>query len=113
MKYTSIIVIVLVMISGLVSCNSQRSKEIKAEWKLVWEEDFDGSDIDYTVWSKIPRGKSDWNNYMSDYDSLYEVANGNLILRGIVNNVLPNDTAPFITGGVYTKDKIVFGEGRL
>ncbi|MBP6175967.1 MAG: glycoside hydrolase family 16 protein [Fermentimonas sp.] len=113
MKYTSIIVIVLVMISGLVSCNSQRPKEIKAEWQLVWEEDFNGSDIDYSVWSKIPRGKSDWNNYMSDYDSLYEVANGNLILRGIVNNVLPNDTAPFITGGVYTKDKIVFGEGRL
>ncbi len=42
MKYTSIIVIVLVMISGLVSCNSQRPKEIKAEWKLVWEEDFNG-----------------------------------------------------------------------
>ena len=83
MKYTSIIVIVLVMISGLVSCNSQRPKEIKAEWQLVWEEDFNGSDIDYSVWSKIPRGKSDWNNYMSDYDSLYEVANGNLILRGI------------------------------
>lgn len=65
------------------------------------------------VWTKIPRGVSDWNNYMSDYDSLYAVRDGNLILRGIQNTVLPNDTAPFITGGVFTKDKKTFGFGRL
>lgn len=88
------------------ACTGQQTSDKAAEWKLIWEENFDGESIDYGVWSKIPpRGKSDWNNYMSDYDSLYSVAGGNLILRGIVNNVLPNDTAPFITGGVFTKGK--------
>ncbi len=106
---------IIAVITGVAisSCSSNKEKESKPQWELVWEEEFDGTDIDYTVWTKIPRGKSDWNNYMSDYDDLYEVANGNLILRGIVNDVLPNDTAPFITGGVYTKDKKSFGEGRL
>ena len=83
-------------------------------WKLVWEENFekDGR-IDETIWSKIPRGRSDWDRHMSDYDALYEVKNGNLILRGMVNPGLPNDTMPFVTGGVYTKDKKAFYHGKL
>jgi beta-glucanase (GH16 family) len=85
----------------------------KQGWKLVWEENFDGNTFDESRWTKIPRGGSDWNNYMSDYDPLYEVSGGELILRGIVNNVLPNDTAPYITGGLYTKNKVAFGHGRI
>ncbi|MCL2742496.1 MAG: DUF6067 family protein [Planctomycetaceae bacterium] len=72
-------------------------------WQLVWEDNFDK--LDDKVWSKIPRGRSDWNNYMSDYEPLYDVKDGKLILRGMVNPGLPNDDVPFITGGVYTKDK--------
>lgn len=84
------------------------------EWKLVWEENFDQKDsFDPASWSKIPRGESDWNNYMSDFDSCYAMRDGKLILRGLVNTYLPNDTAPYITGGVYTKDKIGFTNGRL
>ena len=71
----------------------------KQENGLIWEENFDGNEIDYSKWSKIPRGRSDWNNYMSDHEELYEVSDGSLTL-GMVNNLVPNDTAPFITGGV-------------
>jgi len=90
------------------SCQSQPG------WKLVWEEDFnkDGV-IDETVWSKIPRGRSDWNRHMSDDDPLYDVKNGNLILRGMVNPGLPGDTMPFVTGGVFTKDKKGFHRGKI
>ena len=38
---------------------------------------------------------------------------GNLVLKGIVNTDLENDTAPYITGGVYTKNKRGFHGGRL
>lgn len=34
------------------------------EWELVWSDEFDGEVIDTTCWSKIPRGTSDWDNYM-------------------------------------------------
>lgn len=93
------------------SCISNESK--RNGWKLVWEENFDGGEIDTTIWSKIPRGGSDWDNYMSSYDSLYALKEGNLVLRGMKNTVLPNDTAPFITGGVFSKGKKTFGLGRL
>ncbi|MGL5682034.1 MAG: glycoside hydrolase family 16 protein [Marinifilaceae bacterium] len=82
-------------------------------YTLVWEENFNSTQLDTAVWSKIPRGRSDWNNYMSSYDSLYAVANGNLILRGICNTTQTADTARYLTGGVYTKDKKLFTTGRI
>lgn len=80
---------------------------------LVWTENFDGTTINDSIWTKIPRGGSDWCNYMSDYDSLYAVRDGNLILRGIVNHTQKDDTAKYLTGGVYTKDKREFGLGLV
>ena len=101
---------------GLISlfCLLAACTPSQPEWRLVWEENFDQiNDFDPAVWSKIPRGTADWNNYMSDFDSLYEVRNGNLVLRGIQNLTQPQDTAPFLTGGVYTKGKMGFMDGRL
>lgn len=49
----------------------------KDEYKLVWKEDFKGRSIDNDKWSKIPRGKSDWNRYMSFHESLYEIKKEN------------------------------------
>ena len=69
--------------------------------------------FDESVWTKIPRGTSDWNNYMSYYDSCYAMQDGNLILRGIANHTQKNDTAPYLTGGVYTKGKKLFTGGRV
>lgn len=82
-------------------------------WKLVWEDDFNQDTLDGEIWSEIPRGTSDWNNYMSAYDSCYALRDGNLILRGMVNTSLPDDTAAYLTGGVYTKGKKTFTNGRL
>jgi beta-glucanase (GH16 family) len=103
--------IILIAALALTSCTQWEPSEKK--WELVWEENFDGNSLDETIWSKIPRGTSDWDNYMSSYDALYAVKEGNLILRGMNNTVLPNDTAPFITGGVFSQGKKTFGLGRL
>ncbi|MDR1103677.1 MAG: glycoside hydrolase family 16 protein [Tannerella sp.] len=92
------------------ACEVVKEKEA---WQLVWEENFDGTSFDASRWSKIPRGTSDWNNYMSDFDSCYRVADGQLILRGLRNEFLPDDTAGFLTGGLYTRNKAGFGHGRI
>jgi beta-glucanase (GH16 family) len=84
-----------------------------AGWELVWSEEFDGKLIDTNIWSKTPRGKSNWNNTMSDADELYAIQNGNLILRGINNTSHPNDTSQFLTGGVWSKGKQAFALGRI
>ncbi len=104
--------VLLVLFIGFLSCGEKESQD-KGPWKLVWEENFDGKILDETIWSKIPRAKSDGNNFRSDYEGLYVFQDGKLVLRGFQNTVSPNDTAPFISGGVYTKDKKTFGLGRL
>ena len=35
------------------------------KWELVWEDNFDGAEPDTSVWSRIPRGKPDWQNTQS------------------------------------------------
>ena len=83
------------------------------EWQLVWEENFNGTELDTTVWSMIPRGKPDWQNTMSFDDRCYELRDGHLILRGIVNEDLQTDSSPYLTGGVWTKGKKAFERGRM
>jgi beta-glucanase (GH16 family) len=84
------------------------------KWELVWEDNFDAVGIlDDDVWSKIPRNHTGWGHYMSDSDYLYDVRDGNLILRGIVNPDVSGDPVPYLTGGVYTKHKKGFYLGKL
>ena len=84
--------LILFSILPQLSCSQETDQP---EWKLTWEENFDQTKgFDTSCWSKIPRGKSDWDKYMSDFDSCYAVVDGNLILRGLANYTLPNDTDP-------------------
>jgi len=94
-----------------VACTSSKNLHKPAP---DWEENFDGPGIfESTRWSKIPRGVSDWNRHMSNFDSLYACRNGKLILRGIVNATQKEDSSTYLTGGVYTKDKVSFGLGKI
>ena len=99
------------MLILFVSCAQEQER--RDGYKVVWEEDFKSSKKLEENWSKIPRGEADTDKYMSDYEGLYEVSNGTLILRGMKNTVLPSDPSPYLTGGLYTKDKRVFNEGRI
>jgi beta-glucanase (GH16 family) len=89
------------------------TKNHSEDLKLVWKENFNQNSLDTTRWSKIPRGSSDWDRHMSSFDSLYKVQDGKLILRGINNMTQTEDTLRFLTGGVYTKNKVSFGLGKL
>ena len=97
----------------LIQCNSGDKVTADGKWKLVWQDEFNGKEIDETKWAIIPRGDQDWNRHMSDHEDLYEIRNGVLVLKGIENTVLADDEAEFLTGGLYTKGKKTFGNGRL
>lgn len=84
-----------------------------AKGRLVWSDEFNDNRIDTTAWSKVPRGGSDWNRHMTDFDSCYVLRDGCLVLRGIRNYSLPNDTMPFVTGGVKSAGKKSFAQGRV
>lgn len=83
-------------------------------WELVWEENFDGSELDTTVWSRIPRGGSDWNNTMTTTDErCFEMRNGCVVLKGIVNDRTDLDSVAYLTGGIWTAKKHSFYRGRI
>ena len=75
--------IILVCLLSTPDANAWKGKD---GYRMVWKENFRGKSIDDSRWSKIPRGKSDWNRYMSSHESLYEINKGKLILHGVVNN---------------------------
>lgn len=95
------------------ACTTPQTPQTTEKWVLEWQEDFDSTAIDTTVWSRIDRGTPDWKNTQSHDDRLYELRNGNLILKGIVNDNLEADTAHYLTGGLYTKDKKAFEPGKF
>lgn len=107
-KYIAVFIIVFIVHHISFSQNQIDTKL----WKLSWSDEFNDS-IDWTVWSKVPRGKADWNRHMSDWDSLYIVEDGNLVLRAVNNTSQDTDTALFLTGGLWGYQKKDFGHGRV
>ena len=82
-------------------------------YALIWHDEFDTGVLDNQVWSKIWRSKADWAVHMSSHDTLYAFEGGDLVLRGMVNDFLPNDNAPFLTGGVWSRYRKSFGFGKV
>lgn len=107
MKHFLLILLIFSSFIGSFSAQEHR------RYALMWNDEFNAGKLDQTVWSKIWRSKADWAIHMSSADTLYAFDNGDLVLRGMVNDFLPTDKAPFLTGGVWTKDRKTFGFGRL
>ncbi|MBR1574874.1 MAG: glycoside hydrolase family 16 protein [Bacteroidales bacterium] len=82
-------------------------------WKLVWEDDFSGTELDSSSWSRVPPGKSDWNDMMSLREDLVYLEDGDLVLLGKVNDGKGADTTRFVTGGVSGKNKRFFPLARF
>lgn len=83
------------------------------KWVLDWEENFDGDKLDTSVWGRCTRGSADWNRNMSQRDDLVQLRDGLLVLRGIVNPDTTVEKTPYLTGGVWSKDKKEFKPGRI
>jgi len=102
------------IIALVISClyNGVLAQEHR-RYALMWHDEFNSAPLDKTVWSKINRSKADWAIHMSSADTLYAFDMGDLVLRGMVNTILPNDKAEYLTGGVWGKHKKAFGFGRI
>ncbi|MCY4781218.1 glycoside hydrolase family 16 protein [Sphingobacterium sp. UT-1RO-CII-1] len=90
----------------------QEGREDK-KWKLVWQDDFNGTVIDTSKWTRIPAGSSDWNRHMSIDDACFKMENGKLHLLGINNPDTSVDPRPYLTGGIWSKGKFAFQYGRV
>lgn len=105
--------IFIIFFLSIVACASTNQKISYDSWKLEWEENFNVPILDTLIWSKIPRGSIAWNNKMTDSERCYEFRDSTLVLKGIANDFCPEDTAQYLTGGIWTKNKKGFPPGRL
>ncbi len=91
----------------------QQENKAKQDWKVIWQDDFNKTELDTTKWTKIPPNNADWGNYMTDDLKCYDFKDGKLFLKGIKNTDTINDPRPYLTGGIYTKGKFAYQYGKI
>ena len=82
-------------------------------WKLVWADEFSGTEIDKDSWQRCHRYGSPWNRHMSMLDSLCRVENGVVQLWGINKPEGYQDSLNFLTGGLNTQGRHSVRKGRI
>lgn len=97
----------------LLSCLAAAAAPAADKWKLHWSDEFNGTRIDDTKWSRCTRGRSNWDDTMSGDDRLFQLGGGTLKLMGIANPDTHKDRALFLTGGLTGKGKFSFQYGRI
>ena len=83
------------------------------ERKLVWSDEFNGTELDTKRWNRCGRGMSDWNRHMSTRSDLVELKDGALVLWGVANLNTNDDPRPYLTGGVQSQHKGLMGIGKV
>lgn len=112
MKNRIIFLFVALLSLSMASCSGSKEQDkARKGWTLVWEDDFEKSELNGDIWSKIPAGKKSLEKYMSDDNSLYVFQDEKLVLRGFRQGSLDSNT--FITAGITTLGKKPIKNGRL
>ncbi|MBS0030071.1 glycoside hydrolase family 16 protein [Chitinophaga sp. 22321] len=92
---------------------TQKAGRAEKQWKLVWQDNFDGPRLDTGKWTRIPPNNAAWGRHMTSDDRCYQLDSGKLYLRGINNPDTLKDPRPFLTGGIYSKGKFAFQYGKI
>jgi len=115
----SILAFLFLISTLLFSGNPVFAQEKNKVWKLIWEDQFDGDELDTTNWSLISTYPNkydrspDWKKHMIADERVYAIKDGNLFFAGINNPGIENDKRPFLTGGVESKGKFSFTYGKV
>lgn len=91
----------------------ENAKKAHKGWKLVWSDEFSGTEIDTDSWSRCHRYGSPWNRHMSMLDSLCRVKDGVVELWGINKPEGYKDSLNFLTGGLNSHGKRSIRMGRI
>ncbi|WP_046367676.1 glycoside hydrolase family 16 protein [Flavihumibacter petaseus] len=81
--------------------------------RLIWSDEFHHADLDSGKWTRITANTADWGKHMTTDPACFGWENDCLVLKGINNPDTTTDKRPFLTGGIYTKDKFSFTYGRV
>ncbi len=126
-KFTSVLFCCIVLLIGckdseeLGGCNFLEDLE---DYQLVWEDEFDGTEIDASKWSfdlgdGCDRGEGlcGWGNnelqYYTDRPENVYVSNGRLVIKAIKENPLYLDKHQYTSTRMVTKNKGDWTFGRV
>jgi beta-glucanase (GH16 family) len=90
------------------------SSQLKTRnWRLIWADSFSKEgNPDTTRWSYISSKGGGCYRYMTNSNKDTYIKDGKLILRAAVNTN-PKDTVVYTTGGVLSKGKFSFHQGKI
>ncbi len=108
-NYSTLLILLVILSTG---CDKTPPGESR-NWQLIWEDNFDSAELDTTKWTRIPPNNADWGRHMTSDPLCYDITDGKLFLKGIVNPDTISDPRPFLTGGIYTKGKFAFQYGKI
>lgn len=114
MRIILIIAIIGLFLPTLATAENRSKKSPSRKvWKLAWKEEFKGKKIDTTSWQRCIEGGADWSRHMSPLDTLCQIKNGVLELWATTTPEGVNDSRPYLTGGVQSKDLRSIKNGRI
>ncbi len=118
MKRINVIVvftIVLLIILSFAKSPQKKGKiPDKDNYQLVFSDEFNlpnDSQPDSSKWTRSIRYNGLWNRWISNAHDVVYIDKGNLVCKAIPNTIEPNDTAPMLTGAIWSKDRYAFRYG--
>lgn len=103
-KISSVFIAIILLIMGCSMGNKKEAPQQKNGWKLVWNDEFDGKEIDRTKWKHVTGGSGFGNNedqfYTEDAANSY-IEDGKLVIKALKqeHGGKPYTSAKLITEG--------------
>jgi beta-glucanase (GH16 family) len=109
----------------MVNCSSNENNPVKstdppdplAGWDLVWNDEFDGTTIDFTKWEHEVNGQGGGNNelqYYTDRELNSLIDDGKLVIRALKETYTgPDGTREYTSARLRTKNKGDWKYGRF
>lgn len=111
MKLNSLVLVILLVLIPSVFSQEASSPGARAQWKLVWSDEFNGPSIDRSVWSyEIGFIRNKEPQYYTDRAENSYIENGNLVIETRMENY---QGAPFTSASLNTHGKKAFQYGRI
>lgn len=124
------------LVDGYIYVRKEGRQNLKENWELVWQDEFNTSELDTSNWTKIDRwtdvdfgmskeewlqNKEKWKDiknincfaYTTADPELYNFKDGMLLLDGIVNEDTVADPRPYLQGAIKSKRKFAFQYGKI
>lgn len=96
------------------TCCAQKTSVRDHLYELTWSDEFNTSALDTTLWSKMKRKNTRCSRYFTSDERLFEQKKGRLRLYALHNdNLIPTDTAQYLTGGITSDGKATLGYGKI